>query len=132
MYYVDGLLALQPPGYRCPQFDILTIDEDFNALTCCAVSKHHKDYAIGSIFELSAEDLLVRKTSRPMCEACIASGAAFWVNSSYVPDFAKELRRSEYTLSPGLRRMVPSSLKALSRRAFPRKSSLWMATRRST
>jgi len=126
MYYLDGLLALKPAGYRCPQFDILTIDEDFNAVTCCAVSKHHKEYAIGSLFELSAEEIMVQKTSRSMCEACLASGAAFWVNSSYVPDFVKELTRSEFTLPPGLRRLVPSGLRAALRRAFPRKSSLYL------
>ena len=46
LFYIDELRANIPQNYICPQFNILTIDENCNILTCCALPKDHPEYLI--------------------------------------------------------------------------------------
>ena len=53
LYYVDDMLRDRPAEYRCPQFDMLTINENCDVLTCCAIPKTHPDYRVGSLFVIA-------------------------------------------------------------------------------
>lgn len=88
LFYVDDLIAAQPATYRCQQFDQLTIAEDCRVLTCCVAPKNHPDYALGSLFDLSAEEIRARKVSQSICKECLCSGVAWWTHNPYVPGFA--------------------------------------------
>jgi hypothetical protein len=89
LFYVDDLLAAQPANFRCQQFDQLTIGEDCRVLTCCVAPKSHPDYALGSLFDLSAEEIRTRKVSRSICKECLCSGIAWWTHNPHVPAFAQ-------------------------------------------
>lgn len=80
--YVPDLLTQRPEGYRCPQFNMLAIDEDCNYLTCCVAPKSHPDYAIGSMFEVSREELLEKKESMSICKKCGHHRLDYWVHNS--------------------------------------------------
>ena len=89
LYYVDDMLRDMPADYKCPQFDLLTIDENCNVLTCCMVPKSHPDYAIGSLFSMSKEEILNQKLTQNICNSCLSSGLAFWGHQAIVPDFVR-------------------------------------------
>ncbi len=95
MYYVDDLIAQRPENYSCPQYGILTIDESGNLLTCCVVPKDHQDYSLGSIFNLSAEEINTKKRTREICGPCSKSGADYWGHTSYVPAFIQQDMRGK-------------------------------------
>ena len=92
LYYIDELIAKMPQNYQCPQFNILTIDEYCNALTCCVLPKDHPEYSLGSIFELSYNEIREMKRTRKICNDCIKSGVTYWVSNVVVPDYIKDFR----------------------------------------
>ena len=91
LYYVDDLVKHAPKDYHCPQYDSLTMDENCNVLTCCGVPKNHSDYTIGNLFDLSAAEILSKKTSQSVCTECISSGLAYWVHNPCHPDFVQDI-----------------------------------------
>jgi hypothetical protein len=92
LYYVDNHIRDMPKDYYCPQFDILTIDESCNVLTCCCISKNHPDYSIGSLFDLSSDEIYKKKVSQDICIKCINIGLAYWAHNPYhFPPFVHDL-----------------------------------------
>jgi MoaA/NifB/PqqE/SkfB family radical SAM enzyme len=84
LFYVEEIIRARPQNYLCPQFSILALDEFCNVLTCCLVSKNHSDYSIGSLFNLSSDEIREGKLSRPVCRECGQLGIDYWVQT--VPD----------------------------------------------
>ena len=91
LHYVDELIAKTPQDYKCPQFNILTIDEDCNIITCCFLPKGHTEYSLGKLSALSYTDVRKSKLSQAVCGDCIKSGAAYWVHNPVTPDYIKIL-----------------------------------------
>ena len=89
LFYLDDLLAAQPSDYVCQQFSQLTLDENCQVLTCCVAPKNHPDYALGSVFDLSAEDIRTRKVSQGICKECLCAGVAWWTHNPHVPGIAQ-------------------------------------------
>ena len=87
LHYVDELIARTPQDYQCPQFNILTIDEYCNVLTCCALPKNHPEYSLGNLFTLSSDDIRKGKVSQKVCIECVKLGISSWVHNPWVPDF---------------------------------------------
>jgi MoaA/NifB/PqqE/SkfB family radical SAM enzyme len=92
LHYIDELIATMPQNYECPQFNILTIDEYCNALTCCILSKDHPEYSLGSLFELSRSEIHDMKRSRKVCADCIKSGITYWTHHTLVPKYGADFR----------------------------------------
>lgn len=90
--YLPGYLTMLPENYSCPQHSILAIDEYCNVLTCCLLSKADPDYSIGSLFNLSSEEIEQKKTSRKTCKICIGKGIAFWIHNVYCPEFVQDIQ----------------------------------------
>lgn len=57
--------ALIPENYYCPQFDILTIDENLNVLPCCG-----PQWSIGEIMEMNLEDIKLARKDMDVCKRC--------------------------------------------------------------
>lgn len=123
LYYVDDLIKHVPRDYHCPQYDCLTIDEFCNVLTCCAVPKNHPEYTIGSLFDLSIDEILSKKTSQNICTECMNSGLAYWVHNPIVPSFVgdiigksllKKIYRNRKTLVRRLKLLLENRLNATS------------------
>jgi len=88
LHYVDELIARTPQDYQCPQFNILTIDEYCNVLTCCVLPKDHPEYSLGNLFTLSSDDIRKGKLSQKVCIECVKLGISYWVNNPpLVPGF---------------------------------------------
>jgi hypothetical protein len=87
LYYVDDFISSSKKRYRCPEWSNLTIDEYCNILTCCAISKCHPDYSIGSVFSLSKNEIEQKKLKQNICKECVSIGNAYWVHNLYRPDF---------------------------------------------
>jgi len=87
LHYVDELIARTPQDYQCPQFNILTIDEYCNVLTCCALPKDHPEYSLGNLFTLSSDDIRKSKLSQKVCIECVKLGISSWVHNPWRPSF---------------------------------------------
>lgn len=70
---------------RCPQFDMLNIDEDCNVVTCCLVDRDHPDYSIGSLFDLSVEDVKQKKRQQNICKECHDLGIWYLIQNPVSP-----------------------------------------------
>jgi MoaA/NifB/PqqE/SkfB family radical SAM enzyme len=92
LHYIDELIATMPQNYECPEFNILTIDEYCNALTCCILCKDHTEYSLGNLFELSLSEIRDMKLSRKVCVDCIRSGVAYWTQHPSVPKCIDDLK----------------------------------------
>ncbi len=82
LFYVKDYIANMPHNYRCPQYDILTLDEHCNVLTCCFVEKYAEEYVLGSIFDLTLEEINASRI-QPICKRCLTTGASYWVHNAY-------------------------------------------------
>ncbi|MGE4299243.1 MAG: radical SAM protein [Desulfovibrionaceae bacterium] len=87
--HVPGLAASQPGDWHCFQQNKMIVDEFGMVVTCCLLDKAHPDYAIGSLFDLSLEEIVARKKSRPVCGPCLASGAGYWYLHPTTPPFVR-------------------------------------------
>ncbi len=79
-------IETKPPGYRCPQNDILVLDEHAEILTCCFLPKNHPDYSCGNLFNLESENFS-GKTIKDECKFCLESGLSYCVHTVTAPDF---------------------------------------------
>jgi len=80
--YVDDVVEARAKDWTCPQWDTkLTLNHRSEVLLCCVVPQGHDAYAIGSLFDLSREQILKGKTGNKECDTCIQSGVASWAHS---------------------------------------------------
>ena len=84
MYNFNDLLRESPVEYKCPQFDLLVIDENANVIGCCQLPKENKEYICGNILTDSWERILRNKISMPVCSNCLSKGLAYYINNSLI------------------------------------------------
>jgi len=89
-------------SYRCPQYDLLPIDEAGNVLLCCQVPPGRK-YAAGNILQDDIEAILHFREHNNVCSKCVATGMARYLNSSL--DFPVFWKPNESPLKEALRRV---------------------------
>jgi MoaA/NifB/PqqE/SkfB family radical SAM enzyme len=81
MLYLNYFADLKnevPCDLVCPQHhEYLTIDEECNVLTCCALEKGHQDYVIGNLFDLTLTEIHKKKTTQPICRICLKRGIPY-------------------------------------------------------
>lgn len=87
LYYIDDMVNFIPKDYVCPQFSILALDEYCNVLTCCAAPKDNACYSIGSIFNLTTEQINQRKRQQLICIECQRLGIHYWIHTPPNPGF---------------------------------------------
>jgi pyruvate-formate lyase-activating enzyme len=81
LFYVDDLIAQMPQGYRCPQFDMLSIDENCNVINCCAAPKDSPDYVVSECSNLRL-DALDQRHKTSLCQECMSTKLAYWVHNA--------------------------------------------------
>ena len=79
---VEDVMKRSPAGYRCPQFDFLTIDESANLVVCCQLARDHEEYRVGNILTDDIDTILKKRESCNVCRDCIRTGLAFYINQS--------------------------------------------------
>jgi MoaA/NifB/PqqE/SkfB family radical SAM enzyme len=78
LHHVNDLKAQQPKNYQCPQWeDQLTLDHRSRVLLCCAIPDSNPVGVLGSIFELSRDQILALKTTNSECDDCLSCGQAY-------------------------------------------------------
>jgi molybdenum cofactor biosynthesis enzyme MoaA len=68
-----------PKRWRCPQWDLLVVDEHGKVPVCCNVPNNHPSYYLGAVEDGLAKRLLDRP-NLPICKTCIESGIAYRVH----------------------------------------------------
>ncbi len=87
LHYLDDYKQIAPADYYCPQYSQLTLDEFCNLLTCCVVTKNEENYAIGSVFDLTADQIKKLKLSQNVCIKCREHGLDYWAHNPKTPEF---------------------------------------------
>ncbi|MEA1924143.1 MAG: radical SAM protein [Pseudomonadota bacterium] len=85
-------IKMMPANYRCPQYDILVLDEKADILTCCFLPKDHPDYYCGNLFDDKLRESLKAKTRKNECKFCLESGLSHCVHNVTIPEFSNLLR----------------------------------------
>jgi MoaA/NifB/PqqE/SkfB family radical SAM enzyme len=68
-------------SYRCPQYDLLAIDECAHVLLCCQVPKGDQ-YVAGNILHDGIEDIQRKRMRNDICTRCIERGMARYLNTA--------------------------------------------------
>ena len=82
MEAVRETMRRAPVGYRCQQLDYLVITEEAEVLGCCQLPKGNPEYSCGNLLRDGFEDIMARKERLPICEGCLRSGLAWYINHS--------------------------------------------------
>jgi MoaA/NifB/PqqE/SkfB family radical SAM enzyme len=78
LHYVHKLVKQQPTDWKCPQHNMLIVDEYLKVLTCCGLYKNHGDYALGSAMKLSKSDIDRLRCKKKICRLCLGAGLSYW------------------------------------------------------
>lgn len=68
-------------SYRCPQYDLLAIDESADVLLCCQVPKEQR-YRAGNLLSDDFGTILNRREHNETCTRCVERGIARYLNSA--------------------------------------------------
>lgn len=77
---IDMLLkeaAFSPKGFSCPQQNLLVADDEWNLVPCCRLSKEER---LGSLLDMSLDDIIKSKNSVSYCASCLSSGQSYIVH----------------------------------------------------
>ena len=79
LHYVDDLVARQPKDWECPQWrGVLTLSNKAEVLLCGWLPLRHSAAVLGSVFELTRDQILGRKVSSQECGDCLGCGVSYW------------------------------------------------------
>ena len=81
LYYVDNLLEEMPKDYICPQFSMMTIDENCNIIQCCGTPSSSKDYFVCNTKDFK-EDIFLNRKNRDICKECYATKWVYWAHNT--------------------------------------------------
>ena len=81
LYYVDDLLEDMPKDYICPQFSMMTIDENCNIIQCCGTPSSSKDYFVCNTKDFK-EDIFLNRKNRDICKECYATKWVYWAHNT--------------------------------------------------
>lgn len=98
--HIKPLLLHKEDKKSCPYLqNQLVIDEYNNVLTCCVLSKNSEYYAVGSLFELTKDEIFDVKTrGQPICSRCMSAGVPYWYefNCKYLPQELQAFNTQTY------------------------------------
>jgi MoaA/NifB/PqqE/SkfB family radical SAM enzyme len=81
LFDLDKKIATSPQNYRCPQYEILAIDETSRVQLCCQVPKDDGFYC-GDLLSNSLSQIVENRLKSSVCRDCLARGLAFYFNTS--------------------------------------------------
>jgi len=87
--HIKPMLLHRVEKKSCPHLqNHLIIDEYNNVLTCCVLSKNNEDQTVGSLFELTKDEIFDVKTNgQSICHQCLSVGVSYYYqfNGRYLP-----------------------------------------------
>lgn len=82
LHYVDDLIKAKPDNWECPQWnDRITLTHTGDVLLCCVVPDGYPSSNLGSIFDLSREEVISGKKTNKECDDCMGCGVAYWAHN---------------------------------------------------
>lgn len=81
LYYVDDLLEEMTTDYICPQFSMMTIDENCNIIQCCGTPSSSKDYFVCSIKDFN-QNVYKNRKNRDICKECYETKLVYWFHNT--------------------------------------------------
>ena len=78
LFYVREMISKQPRKYACPHLSSIVVGEYGNVLQCCNISRTQKHYSIGSVFDLTLDEISEKREKCPACGPCLNAGTAYW------------------------------------------------------
>lgn len=75
-FWYDEYLQKRPEDFRCPQYEILAINENADVYLCCC-----KTDKVGRLYDLSLSEIRDRKESNTACVECQKSGTDFMIHN---------------------------------------------------
>lgn len=104
--YVDDLVASRPDDWQCPQWKkSLTMNHRSEVMLCCVVPEEHEAYSLGSLYDLSNEQIDHGKTTSTECDTCIGSGVAYWSHNPKKVEYAKRPLSLKHRLQKEIRKL---------------------------
>jgi len=98
--HIKSLLMYKEDKKSCPYLqNQLVIDEYNNVLTCCVLSKNSEYYTVGSLFELTKDEIFDVKTrGQPICSRCMSAGVPYWYefNCRHLPQELQAFNTQTY------------------------------------
>lgn len=91
-YYIPDILKKRPLNYRCPQLDMLVIDEHGDVLPCCGVIEEK----LGNIMDLTLLEVIQHKENAQSCKKCRAIGGDYFGNAIVKPKRSNYSSLNEY------------------------------------
>lgn len=98
--YLKPMLFFKENNNSCKYLqNQLVIDEFNNILTCCVLSKNSKFYSLGSLFELTRDEIFrFKRQGQPICRKCVSVGVPYWYDHAkeYLPQELKTCNNETY------------------------------------
>ncbi len=110
--YVEETINSEPKGWECPQYSKLTLNHRSEVLLCGVLPDGHPAYSLGSLFDLSKEQILRSKTSSKECGACMSAGVAYWAHHPKVIDMKTRPASIRRKISRIVRKLLPARSEA--------------------
>ncbi len=110
--YVDDTIKAQPEGWECPQFKTLTLNHRSEVLLCCVMPEGHHAYSLGSLFDLSKEQIVRGKTTNKECDTCMAAGIAYWAHHPKIYEHVSPSRSTARKIGRMVRTLLPTGFGA--------------------
>lgn len=125
---IAEVASQSPAGFRCPQYDRITINESGELVLCCGAPRPGNDYLdgyrLGNFLELRADEVMRLKTTSKACENCLACGCAYLGHSA--------IRPTEYMPEDGSVTDAESNIKVLDGKILSRWEKQWAAVENSS
>ncbi|MBT4512993.1 MAG: hypothetical protein HOC20_12410 [Chloroflexi bacterium] len=77
---IEKTISARRPDFVCEFLNMLLIDVDCDLKTCCQIKKGDPGYSYGSIFNLSAEEIITKRTTQQICKKCQTKGMDYYLS----------------------------------------------------
>lgn len=91
--------SFAPKKFACPQQAKIVVDDEWNLIPCCRLSKEEQ---LGNILDMSLEEIAAAKRSVPQCESCLENGQAYIVHQELKFQYGVSERIVPYRFIPKL------------------------------
>lgn len=96
---LSGEAALAPKKFACPQQSKIVVDDMWNLIPCCRLTKEER---LGNILDMTAEEIAKAKRSVSQCESCLENGQAYIVHQELKFQYGVSERIVPYRFIPKL------------------------------
>ncbi len=87
---INELTVDIPKYYKCPQDNILSIDEKANIINCCFLSNKVPKNILGNVIKDDIDKIFNHKPISQECIECLKNGFSHYIHNVEMPEFIKK------------------------------------------